>query len=152
MDQNVLAAELENIISAFLLDKGLDLIELVCQRQGRDLLLRVITDKPQGGINLGECSQLNRELGNLFEERDIIQEHYLLEVASPGLDRPLKVKKDFLRCLNKPARFFLTQTLNGKIELEGKILGVIEEAVEVETSGGSAKIPLLIINRAKQVI
>ena len=68
-----------------------------------------MADRPEGGIRLGECSQLNRGIGALLDEKDFLSGRYILEVSSPGLDRPLKTKNDLSRKINCEAHFFLNE-------------------------------------------
>ncbi len=153
MDRETQRAELTNIISDYLRNKGLDLIDFIYRYEGRDLVLRILTDKPEGGITLGECASLNNELGRILDEKDILQVRYILEVSSPGLDRPLKTKNDFLRCcMNRKARFFRIEQINGKLELEGVITKVGDDLVCVDVGANIIEIPLSKIRKAKQVI
>jgi ribosome maturation factor RimP len=87
----------------------------------------------------------------MLDENEFIDNRYILEVSSPGLDRPLVTKNDFLRCLKKRVRFFLTEPINGKPEWEGAILKADDEAVYVDI-GEELVIPLSKINKAKQII
>jgi ribosome maturation factor RimP len=151
MDRQEKIVELSNVIEEYLKEQGLDLVELIYRSEGRDTLLRILTDRPEGGITIGECAALNRQIGNLLDEKATLQDKYLLEVASPGLDRPLKVKSDFSRCIGRSARFFLNEAINGKIELEGVINKVENDMVYIETDNGILEAPLIKINRAKQI-
>jgi ribosome maturation factor RimP len=72
--------------------------------------------------------------------------------SSDLLDRSLKTKKDFLRCLNKTVKIFLREPINDKFELEGVINNVDDNSVYVDTTGGIIKIPINAVNKAKQVI
>lgn len=152
MDRQELINELKNIITDFLKDKTLDLVDLIYRYEGRNLFLRILVDKPEGGISLDECAQLNNEVSRILDEKDILKERYILEVSSPGIDRPLKTKNDFLRCLNKPVRFFLAESIDAKMELEGIIIKVSDDLVYVDIKGRVCEIPLFKINRAKQII
>jgi ribosome maturation factor RimP len=152
MDKQELIIELENLLGDYLKNLGLDLVELICRYEGRGLVLRLLVDKPEGGITLEECAGLNRQMGNLLEEKNIIEENYILEVASPGLDRPLKAKNDFRRCLNRRAKFFLVEPINGKIELDGAIKEAGTDTVSIETASGTVQLSYSIISRAKQII
>jgi ribosome maturation factor RimP len=127
-------------------------VELVYRYEAGKLVLRILADRPYGGIKLDECARLNYAIGNLLEEKDVLQERYILEVASPGLDRPLKTVKDFLRCLDREVRFFLNEQINERIEVAGVIKQVSQDAVLIETQQGTLEIPLSKINRAKQII
>lgn len=152
MDRQALQAQLELIVGDYLRTRGLELVELIYRYEGNELILRVFTDKPEGGIDMGECSFLNREISRILDEKDIPQERYLLEVSSPGLERPLIKRSDFLRCLNKHARFFLNSAVNGKIEWVGRIVRIEEDSVVVNIEAGEIVIPLANIDRAKQII
>jgi len=152
MDRIEITDELRNIIDGYLKTQNLDLVDLVYRCEGRDLVLRVLVDKPEGGISLGECAQLNNEIGRVIDEKDILQQAYLLEVSSPGLDRPLKTKNDFIRCLNKKVKVFLREPINAKFELEGIINNVEDDLVYIDIKGEILEIPILKINRAKQIV
>ena len=152
MDRYEIIGELEQLIGAYLKEQRLVLVELLYRHEGSDLFLRILVDKPEGGIILEECGRLNRELGALLEEKDILKERYILEVASPGLDRPLKTKADFMRCLKREVRFFLSEPVGGKIELAGVTEKVENDSVFVAQGMGVLEIPLTKINKAKQII
>lgn len=152
MDRQEIIAQLQNIIDDYLKIQGLHLVDLIYRHEGRDLIVRILVDRPEGGITVGECSELNNRITSLLDEKDILQTRYILEVASPGLDRPLKTKNDFLRCTNKRVRFFLNEPINGKIELEGLISKVENDSVYIESKNEIIEIPLIKINKAKQVI
>ncbi len=152
MDRQEIIAQLQNIIGDYLKIQGLDLVDLILRHEGRDSIVRILVDRPEGGITVGECAQLNDRISNLLYEKDILQTRYILEVASPGLDRPLKTKNDFLRCINRRVRLFLNESINGKIELEGLISKVENDSVYIESRSELIEIPLTKINKAKQVI
>lgn len=152
MDKQEFIAELKNIIGGYLKARGLDLVDLICRHEGRDLILRVLVDRPEGGITLGECAELNIQISNLLDEKDLLQTRYIMEVASPGLDRQLRARSDFQRCINRRARFFLNEPVNGKIELEGIISKVEGDSVYIDSNNEVIEIPLKKINKAKRVI
>ena len=152
MDRQEIIAELQNIIGDYLKIQGLDLVDLILRQEGRDLILRILVDRPEGGITVGECANLNERISNLLDEKDILQTRYVIEVSSPGFDRALKTRNDFLRCINRRVRFFLNESINGKIELEGLISKVENDSVYIESRNELIEIPLTKINKAKQVI
>ena len=151
MDREEIILELRDVVGSYLKDQGLDLIDLIYRYEGRDLILRILVDKPQGGITLEECAQLNKQISNILDEKDILQTRYVLEVSSSGLDRWLKTKSDFRRCINRRVRFFLNEAISGKMEWEGIINKVENDAVCVDTDDKIIEIPLLKIIKAKQV-
>ncbi len=146
-------ARLQESVGGYLRDHGLELVELIYRQEGGgDFFLKFLVDRPEGGINLGECANLNKEISSILDAEDMLQSRYILEVSSPGLDRSLKTKNDFLRCLNKSVRFFLNAQVCGKLEHAGIIREVKDEGVSVETKEGVIEIPLASINKAKQII
>ena len=151
MDHNPIEAAVESLIKEFLSAQALDFVELSFRREGRNLVLRLLVDRPEGGITMGECTEVNRRLGEILEEKNLISDRYILEVNSPGLDRPLKTRKDFSRCVNRQVKFFLAEPINGKIETEGLIQEVFDDGVDVLSSAGITRIPYAAIHKAKQL-
>ena len=152
MDRESLTQELQSMVSEYLQVQGIELVELTSRQEGPNFIVRILADKPQGGISIAECSKLNKELGSIFELKNSIPTQYLLEVSSPGLDRSLRTKNDFLRCINKEVRFFLNTVLNGKLEWAGLILDADDQSVYIEVNGAKMIVPLAAINKAKQII
>lgn len=152
MYRDAVILELRGLIEEHLRGQGLLLVDLICHREGRNLILRVLADYPRGGIDVDTCARLNNELGAILEGKDIIGESYILEVSSPGLDRPLKSGEDFLRCIKREAVFYLSEPVKKKIEWQGVIKEVGEDAVLIESSGEEISIPLTLINKARQII
>lgn len=151
MDRAIIEG-LKRIIQEFLNTKGFDLVDFIYRYAGRDLVLRILVDKPEGSISLDECAYLNIEISRILDEKDILQARYILEVSSPGLDRPLKTKADFLRCINKLVKIFLNEPVNGKTELEGIISNVEGDSVHIDVSGEALEVSISNIAKAKQVI
>jgi ribosome maturation factor RimP len=152
MDRYALIEELRVIIQEFLATKNFDLADITYRYEGKNLFLRILVDRLEGGISLGECANLNKEISAILDEKDILQQSYILEVSSPGLDRPLKAKNDFLRCINRMVKIFLKESVNGKSELDGVITKVEEDCVYIDIDNGVVKIPLSKVAKAKQVI
>ncbi|HNW39061.1 MAG TPA: ribosome maturation factor RimP [Candidatus Omnitrophota bacterium] len=152
MISEALIKELSGSFAGIFQSNNLELVDLICRPEGRRVVLTVLADKPQGGINLQECAVLCRQLKNLIEERNLISVDYLLEVSSPGLDRPLKQPKDFARFIDKEAVFFLKDLIEGKCQWQGIIKQVDETAVFIQVEGRLLEIPLIKINKAQLVI
>ena len=152
MDKQELISELRGIFEEYLAQQGLELVDLLCHHDGGGLLLRILIDRPDGGISLGECAQMNSEFGRLLDEKNLISGRYVLEVSSPGLDRPLRTKADFARCVGRRIHVFLSEPIAGKLELQGIIVQVDEAAVELDREGEIVAVPLEKINKARQII
>src|SRR3989338_1423962 len=91
------------IISNILSDNKIELVSMTYRREGRDNVLRILADTAKG-ITAAECARVNEFISEALDREDIIGERYLLEVSSPGLDRPLKTKADFVKELGKKVR------------------------------------------------
>lgn len=151
MDKLELIEELRGIIRGYLENRQLVLVDLIYRYEGPELFLRLLVDRPEGGITLGECATVNNEVGLLLDEKNILQQRYILEVSSPGADRPLRNKDDFFRCINRRAKFFLNELIDARLELEGVVREAGSDSVRVEVDGKDIEIPLSKINKAKQV-
>jgi len=152
MDRQILKNEIDALVKDLFTARGFILVDIISRFDGSGLSLNLLVDRPQGGVSLEECVLLNRLVRQVLDEKSEFYGQYSLEVASPGLDRPLKTKEDFMRCLNKQAVFFLNDLINGKCEWNGLIIRVNETAVFIEQTGEVLEVPLIKINKAKLII
>ena len=120
------------LVSPLLAARGVELVDLLRVRGRRRSTLRFLVTRPEG-ITLDECARLNQEIGQLFDQEDVIQERYVLEVSSPGLDRPMKSTRDFQRKLGKLIRVVLHQPLNKQNVWKGRIEGIDEDNLIIRT-------------------
>lgn len=152
MDYQNLTEDLKKIIMPILEGEGVELVELNLIRAGRRPILKLLVDKREIGINVKECADLNRKIGIIIDNQGLITDGYILEVSSPGLDRPLKTKGDFLRCINKNVKFFFLEPVNEKRELDGCIVSADDLEVCVNVNSQEIKVPYSKISKAKQII
>lgn len=148
-----LLAKIRPLCVTYLERGGYVLVDMRFYRaQGGALILEILADRARGGIRLDECVVLNRELGDLLEENNLVADHYTLEVSSPGLDRPLASLQDFIRNQGKEIRVFLKQPVEDKVEYQGVIAAVTAEGLTLTTKTRTIVLPFDKVNRAKQVI
>ena len=121
---------------------GFELVyaELVGRGKGEPLL-RVYIDGPEG-INIEDCAQVTRQLSALLDVEDLIPGHYVLEVSSPGLDRPLVRAADFDRFAGETVKIKTHRALNGRRNFTGRLLGL-----QAEESGAEAHVLLEVDNQ-----
>jgi ribosome maturation factor RimP len=129
----------------------LDFVEVALQPFAGNLTIKVLIDQPGGGISIGECARINRLIGDTIEERNLIPQQYVVEVSSPGIDRPLSTKADFSRAKGKNVKFFLNDKISGKLEWDGVIVSVSDSAVLIDAGTCQLEFPLEKINKAKQL-
>ena len=139
-------------ISSLLKEMGADLIELSTRHSGGRLVLQILVDRT-GGITLGEVAQLNRSIGQGIDETGLIEGPYLLEVNSPGLDRPLKTEADFRRLQGELIKVVTRATINGENTITGTIEGIDAGLITVSSKEkGRVVLSLDNIARAKRII
>lgn len=142
--------KVKGLVSNLLRDKEIESVDIVYRREGSKMVLRLVLDK-KGGITLDECGAVNERLGELLDKEDVLDEGYILEVCSPGLDRPLKSKKDFDRVAGKLVRVNTYGPVDDKREHVGKVVSCDDKIVEIElkSEGVIRKISLDKISRAR---
>lgn len=152
MEREALIQRVKELILPLLANRQAELVDLVCHYGGGRLQLKCLVDTPRG-VTLEELSSLNRAIGALLEEHEAIAEPYLLEVSSPGLDRPLKTGTDFDRIIGRRVRIFTAAPLDSRTEHHGEVLSANEESVMLRLdSGDKLPVPLSQIVRAEQEI
>ncbi len=107
-------------------EEGLELVDLNFYQSGSRSILRIYVDKA-GGVTIDQCANLNRKIGDYLEMENLIPHRYLLEVSSPGLDRPLLRDADFKRKIGEKVKVSLKEKLDGQTEWVGKIMGFKED-------------------------
>ena len=121
---------------------GLELVDVEFVREGGQYVLRFLIDK-EGGVTLDDCEALSRLLDSELDRLDPIDHSYLLQVSSPGVERPLKKADDYLRFQGRPAAIKLFAPLDGQKVFKGVLLGLEAGHVLLETDGrGIARLPL----------
>ncbi|MEV1048471.1 ribosome maturation factor RimP [Streptomyces sp. NPDC049916] len=124
---------LEPLVSA----RQLDLEEIEVSRAGRRGVLRIIVDSDEG-VELDACAELSRAVSEKLDETDAMGEgEYVLEVSSPGADRPLTEHRHYVRATGRLARFQLT----AGDELVARVLAVDEDGLDLEVPGVKGRKP-----------
>lgn len=143
-----LIEEIRGLIQPVLAGYEAELIDLIYRHEGRRLVLRFLVDHP-GGVTLEECSEMNRQIGRLLDERNLITEKYYLEVCSPGLDRPLVTQRDFERAHGE----LITILTCDDRKMTGRITVVGQASVTITTDRDNVReVRFGDIKKAKRVI
>ncbi len=109
---------------------GLELVDLACAVSSGHSVLRVFIDKP-GGVTIDDCAVVSRELGAVLDIEDPVPGRYSLEVSSPGLDRPLKREKDFLRFLGRLVKITTIEPLEGRSHFKVHLIALHDGVLKV---------------------
>ncbi len=149
MDNEGLVNKVKALISDTFRGRGIELVELSYRRRREGMTLTFLVDKPDG-VTLEECSQLNHEIDQLLDKSGIMNERYLLEVSSPGLDRPLRTREDFIRAIGKPVKIISRLPVDGRDVHTGELYGVNDRNIVIMGKGNlSTIIPFEDINKAR---
>ena len=110
----------EAVVLPVLKELGIELVEVQYRREQTGWILRLVIDK-QDGISLGDCAAVSREISQLLDIEDFIDQTYNLEVSSPGLNRPLKSMAEFERFVGRKAKIKTIEPIAGEHVFIGKI-------------------------------
>ena len=108
----------EQLLLPILDENGFELVDVEFVKEGSTWYLRSYIDKP-GGISVDDCEVVSRALESRLDTEDFISEAYILEVSSPGLGRPVKKDKDFIRNEGKEIELRLYQSFEHEKEFRG---------------------------------
>ncbi len=126
--------ELERRVEAL----AMEVVELEWAGSERRPILRLRVDfpgsEPGSGVTVGDCARVSRELEPWLDEHEALSERYVLEVSSPGVERPVSRKRDWVRFVGREVAVKGAEPLGngGSRRLEGEILRVEEEDAEAE--------------------
>ncbi|MFD4232539.1 ribosome maturation factor RimP [Streptomyces sp. NPDC058545] len=127
---------LEPLVSA----KELDLEEIEVSRAGRRRVLRIIVDSDEG-VELDACAELSRAISEKLDETDAMgEDEYVLEVSSPGADRPLTEHRHYVRATGRLVKLQLT-TEGAAGELVARIIAVDDDGLDLEVPGVKGRKP-----------
>ncbi|MGW1736688.1 ribosome maturation factor RimP [Streptomyces sp. NPDC001999] len=127
---------LEPLVSA----KELDLEEIEVSRAGRRRVLRIIVDSDEG-VELDACAELSRAISEKLDETDAMgEDEYVLEVSSPGADRPLTEHRHYVRATGRLVKLQLT-TEGAAGELVARIIAVDDDGLDLEVPGVKGRRP-----------
>ena len=126
-----LSTRLDGIVRPIVQSLGLELVEIAIFGRGKKGLLRIRIDR-DGGIGVEECERVSKLVGHALDAADPIEYAYRLEVSSPGLDRPLKTRDDFIKYRGRLAKITTRIPVEGERvqvgrlgELDGDVLRLV---------------------------
>ena len=150
-------ADLERLIEPIAKGLGYDLVRVRLSGANRPVL-QVMAERADGTMDVDDCTRLSHAISAAFEEDDPFENQYVLEVSSPGIDRPLTRRRDFETFAGHEARLELKYPLEGRKRIRGTLKGLRGEDVVVETELGPDKgrgdlsVPYMSIGEAKLVL
>lgn len=129
---------------------GLELVQVQYRREDHGWVLRILVDRP-GGVSVDECGTLSREVSDLLDVEDIIDNSYHLEVSSPGLDRPLTKPEDFERFAGREIILKTSSPVEDRRNFKGTLEGIHDEVVMLQVEGKKYEINWSLVLKANLV-
>lgn len=120
----------EKLAEEILADTDYELVDVEYVKE-RDWFLRIYIDK-DGGVGLDDCQEVSGLLDERIEKLGILNDRFILEVSSPGLDRALKKKKDFQREMGKKVDITLYKPLDGEKNITGVLTGYAGDTITID--------------------
>lgn len=121
----------EELLLPIMEEYQFELVDVEYVKEGGTWYLRAYIDKP-GGITVDDCETVSRKLSDLLDEKDFIDDTYILEVSSPGLGRPLKKDKDFARSIGEEVEIRTFRAIEHEKEFTGILLSYDKEKLVLE--------------------
>lgn len=125
-------ARTEALLMPIMEEMNFELVDVEFVKEGGTWYLRAYIDK-EGGITVLDCEAVARRMNELLDEQDFIDESYVFEVSSPGLGRPLKKEKDYVRSMGKELEIRTYRAVNRQKEFYGILTGYTEDTVTITT-------------------
>jgi ribosome maturation factor RimP len=149
MDSSAVTQRVWELAEPVVLAAGLELVDVQYRPEAGRLVLRLLLDRPDGGVTLDELTRTARELGDVLDAHDPVPGRYHLECSSPGLNRPLVREAHYARAVGKQVRVRTREPLNARRQFRGRLASVSPDGVTVVEQGDvSAFIPFAAIERA----
>ncbi len=150
-----LTDRVKELVTPIIVGQELELIDVEFTREGQVRYLRIFIDTP-GGVTIDDCQKVSRECEVVLDIENIIRTQYVLEISSPGLDRPLKTKEDYIRFQKRLVKIKTFRAVQGRKKFLGYLQGITEEPAEgssyvtiVTTDDEETRIPYELIASAR---
>lgn len=136
--------------------RGLEVWDVQSRREQSGPVVRVFIDRPgpastpEDSVSIEDCAEVSRELGTILDVEDPLPAKYVLEVSSPGLDRPLRSDSDYRRFVGRLAKVVVAEPVDNQKAFEGRLKGVDGTDVLLEGARGRVhRLPLALITRGR---
>ena len=139
------------IITPVIEDLGYELVR-VRLMSGKNTILQIMADKPEGGIEVDDCAKISTAVGATLDVEDPIVDEYALEVSSPGIDRPLTRLKDFDMFEGYEVKIETTELIDGQRRFKGMLAGIENDDVLININQGTIGLKFEWLSDAKLVL
>ncbi|MGN1091565.1 MAG: ribosome maturation factor RimP [Alphaproteobacteria bacterium] len=144
---------IKQIIESSVNAEGFDLVRVLFSGAEKDNTLQIMVERLDGtNMTSDDCEKLSRSLSALLDVEDVIQSRYLLEITSPGIDRPLVKLADYDRFKGREAKIETLLPIDGRKRFKGELLGTDGKKIILNFEGKEIKIDFEAITKAKLVL
>src|SRR6266849_2237658 len=132
MDRSAVTQRVWELAEPLALAGGLELVDVQYRPEGGRIVVRLLIDRPAGGVTLDELTRVSRELGDLLDAHDAIPGRYHLECSSPGVNRPLLRPAHFARAVGRRVRLQTREPISGRRHFHGTLVAADADRIAVE--------------------
>ena len=140
MSKNI-ATKIEELIQDAVLEKGFEIVDIEYIKESKDWYLRIFIDTA-GGVSIDDCENISKAISQLLDEDNLIKNPYILEVSSPGIERPLKKQQDYERFIGSKVTVKTFAPINGKKVFTGLLVGYENDIVTLSIDDKKQKLTL----------
>ncbi len=147
---HIITKQVADLVEPILGEMGFELVDVQYLPKYGRWVLRLYIDT-EGGVTIDDCARVSREIGDLIDVKDVIMHEYILEVSSPGLNRPLKKEADFIWARGKRVKVRMVKPVNGRRNFTGYLKNFEDGTLYVEAEGSLMALPWVEVEKANLV-
>ena len=143
--------KLAELLNPILEDLGFEMVRIRLS-SGDPSTLQIMADRPNGQIGVDDLANINTSIGTILDVEDPVKENYILEISSPGIDRPLTRKKDFDSYQGFEAKLETTELIDGRRRFKGILAGISNDEVLINLDEGTVGLKFTWLSDARLVL
>lgn len=147
---DLVSKDVNRLIEPVLDEMGFELVDTEYLSEHGKWVLRIYADG-EGGITVGDCARISKEISALIEAKDVLQHEYVLEVSSPGLNRPLKRERDFQRAVGKKIKVKMLNPVKDRKNFTGYLKAYKNGILYIEMTNELVPLPWQDVKKANLV-
>ena len=138
LQMSTIIEKTESLVKPICDQVGVELVDVEYVKEGANFFLRIFVDAP-GGIDIDQCAEVAEHLSERLDEDDYIEDEYMLEVSSPGAERPLKTKEALSEQIGAYINVKTAKAIDGMKEFEGYLRGFEADTIKLEVMDKARK-------------
>ncbi len=143
--------EAETLIRPVIEGSGLELVDVAFRRESGRRVLRVVVDR-EGGVDVDTIAELAEKVSRRLDVEGFAPGPYALEVSSPGIERSLKLPRDFARRVGDNVKVKTTTPVEGRTNITGELVSADDDGIVVAVAGGELRVRYADIASARTVV